>query len=553
MNSEIQAASTFLSTFLPPSTSQSFIQSLQSLLYTRYHSHWHPNDPEKGSAYRALIRSGSNLDASLLLAATQCGMSKSDLSRALGGAEGKIWLGLGWTLWVDPGCVSLRIERNGVVGGAPGQGREGQFIEIYGKLPESLSSHAVLLENVEGPATAISIISPPISSISHSTTTPTFTSRDLPLSTSISPPVQDYNLLSPGAKRSSRAIQILRPPMIENRSTFSLQPLSPPSTLASAALLPSHNISHVFASPRVTPPTPARPSSPSSLDVFSPSPKPTSASNLTLSAPDPRSLHQHRRSTSTGSVSSISSIGSNRRGSGSVGSGSDAESDGIFSSSESMSSSFTSAGTSNKLWSGNGNRGEGGEYRMAPLPGRNGSAGNFAFPTNGNDNSFNPPRSHSSHSNRSQHSSPSKSGSQQYPRSVPNSPTKSRRRGQRGGSVSTSSTSLFPSTATSSHEHNSSITSMSSITSRTREQALLGTLTEHSGGKVGVLGGGVLLGLAAGTSKAGAKMSGAMAGERRRNVSGGSSGSRGERRRIQPVSIPFPTHGATLGGGYGIF
>lgn len=534
--SELAAASTFLASFLPPTTSNTilttFTKNLESLLSQRYSHHWHPSDPERGSAYRALIRGGGSLDSSIVVAANRAGFNSSEIDKFLGGSEGRVWLGQRWTLWVDPGCVSLRIERTG---GSAAAGREGQFIEIYGSLPASLRSHAVGLDSVEKGSSSVNI----------TTTTPTLTSRDLDthaaFSTTISPPsLHDQHLLSP-TKRSSRAIQILRPPQ-----SSSLSP-SPPLLL--------HPQPSMCASPFITPPTPSRPISPSAMDVFSssrsPSPVPALnynlSSNLTLAAPNPisRSMHSGRRS-----VSGSSSVDDESSGRGSSASGSDGE-DGIFSSTESMASSFTSAGsrrsTSGNLWS------EGvGEFKYPPSSTSLNRGGPFTFPPiTQHESALNhlaqPPRSHSSMSNRSIHNSPSKSyhnnqGSSSYPRSVPSSPSKSRRRGARGGSITSHPNGTGPE-----HESHSSITSITSITSTasarpTREQALAGHLTEHSGGKVGVLGGGVLLGLASTNRMSNAMGGGGGAGGERRKT-------RERSRRIQPSTVPFPVAGGYQVGG----
>ncbi|KAK4702206.1 hypothetical protein P7C70_g4015, partial [Phenoliferia sp. Uapishka_3] len=199
-------------------------------------------------------------------------------------------------------------------------------------------------------------------------------------------------------------------------------------------------------------------------------------SNLTLSAPTGRSI-----SPSFGSRRS-SSRGSNSSAGCSTGSGSSDEGDdSIFSSTDSLSSSGTSVST---LWKADNGSLMDGEFKYPPIPAR---PSNFTFPPT------QPALHQRSHSSTFCPTAspfgappPSPSG-----RSLPSSPTKPRRRGTRGGGSSAAHHA-----STSSISSISSSTSSSTSTSRTREQAMAGTLTEHSGGKVGVLGGGVLLGLA---------------------------------------------------------
>ncbi|ORY90937.1 hypothetical protein BCR35DRAFT_299578 [Leucosporidium creatinivorum] len=513
MDQEVEAASTFLSSFLPPTTTPTtFSDHLSTTLQQRYAHHWHPQDPERGSAYRALVRSTTSLDTSILSAAHQAGISNVDIERALASGDGKIWLGDRWTLWVDPGCVSLRVER-----GDGSVARDSQFIEIWGKLPESLRSHAVPLASFASASVNIS--------------TPTLDALGLPSASSTPPAVQDSNLLSP-TKRSSKAIQILPPPARPAPSSSqAFNALRPSSPLGKAQAPPIA----LLASPLIIPPTPLRPSyggltpSPTGFPLFP------------------------RRSSSRGSSFSSQRSSSNHSDS-SDGEGS--ASDGVFSSTESLSSSVTSAGTSG-LWKAQQEAMDG-EFKYPALPVRPTSA-NGSTPLS--PYSFPHQRSHSSTSNHQlgvpMPMSPSKMMALAHgARSLPNSPTKPRRRGTRGGSGQGSQSYAaahghpIPVPRAEGHEAGSSISSMTSITSaasasstsRTREQALAGTLTEHSGGKVGVLGGGVLLGLA------GAKMLGNARGEvigeakrrgreRRRGGQGRKEGGAGGFHSVQPMPV----------------
>jgi hypothetical protein len=54
MKAEIQAVASFLSAHLASPADQAKLAQLPSLLAARYASHWYPEDPERGSAFRSL-------------------------------------------------------------------------------------------------------------------------------------------------------------------------------------------------------------------------------------------------------------------------------------------------------------------------------------------------------------------------------------------------------------------------------------------------------------------------------------------------------------------
>ncbi|KAM0787979.1 hypothetical protein ACM66B_006181 [Microbotryomycetes sp. NB124-2] len=483
MHDELEAVCAFLSSFISPTDSSTrFELELRRRLATKYAGHWHSSDPEQGSAYRAIVRNGTQVDHVIVRAAECAGLQPVDVLDHLKGASGRLWLGERWTVWCDPGSVSLRVERTD---GGP---RDPHLIELYGKLHPSVKLPGVSLASL--PVGASVNISQP-------------TSTSPPCSAAQLPPDQDPTMLSP-VKRTSHAIQILPPPSRASTSAglASLRPESPAS--AASVVAPAR----LLASPFVIPPTPLRPgqstcdASESALDdgnqdndVFSPTPTPTSAGFLrspsplapalaSLSPTDQFAHHLRRRS------SSRSSSHSSSRSASVSGESSDGEcsgSDSIFSA-ESLASSVTSAENA-VMWKPTSLDAavlDAAEYgRHLPL--RPPSAGAFAFPM-----SQAHQRSHSSASNVSLGvpMSPGKMMGHSA-RSLPTSPTKPRRRGTRGGSGQGSQ---------GGHEQTSSISSMRSIhstasaastRSRTTEQ-----VTEHSGGKVGVLGGGVLLGVA---------------------------------------------------------
>ncbi|BGP37121.1 Anti-proliferative protein domain-containing protein [Rhodotorula kratochvilovae] len=528
MDGELDAASSFLAAYLDTSAA-TFSAKLAAVLATRYDGHWHPADPERGSAYRALIRTPASLDSSLVAAAADAGISADELERALAAGDRKISLGDRWTLWVDPGCVSLRIER-----GDGGVGRDGQLIEIYGKLPESLRSVAVPLASVEAAA-----------------------------SSNILPPVEAAVPSSP-VKRS-KAIQIVAPPggriALQAMTNAALQPDSPLRS-AFAGTRPTA----LLASPLIIPPTPVRPLPVAEADVFSPtpsgsllgpprSPSPSSGSSTstgsksyslspsTYRPSSPLGLNTTRRSSSRGSsISSLSADSSD---------GETSCTDSLFSASGDSTTSAASsihAAAAQALWKGLDAKSrdlvDADGFRIPALPRALGTQGHSRASSAA---SLVPPPSPS----RTLSPSAGSSGG----RSLPGSPTKPRRRGVRGGQSHRSE---------SMHSHHSSISSITSLGStaipstpsqggmaelapspattpsgrtRTETSSSAQTATEYSNGLVKVLGGGVLLGCAKG------------AGGARTPGSAGANGEEGSRRRRRERGRGGRGGGGNGGGG----
>ncbi|GAA5820195.1 hypothetical protein JCM3770_004817, partial [Rhodotorula araucariae] len=514
MDCELDAASAFLASYLDTSA-PTFSAKLAAVLATRYNGHWHSADPERGSAYRALIRTPASLDSSLVAAATDAGISPDELDRALAATDRKFTLGDRWTLWVDPGCVSLRVER-----GDGGAGRDGQLVEIYGKVPDSLRSIAVPLATVEAAAAAAS--------------------------SNIPPQVEAAGPSSP-VKRS-KAIQIVAPPggrgALQAMTNAALQPDSPRRP-AFAGTRPTA----LLASPLIIPPTPVRPLPVAEADVFSPtpsasllgpprSPSPSSGSSTstgsksyslspsTYRPSSPLGLNVTRRSSSRGSsISSLSADSSD---------GETSCTDSLFSASGDSTASAASsihAAAAQALWKGLDAKSrdlvDADGFRIPALPRTLGSQGHSR---GSSASSLLPPPS------PSRALSPS-GGSASGGRSLPGSPTKPRRRGVRGGQSHRSE---------SMHSHHSSISSITSLGStaipstpsqggtaelapspattpsgrtRTETSSSAQTATEYSNGLVKVLGGGVLLGCAKG------------AGGSRTPGSAGPNGEEGSRRR----------------------
>jgi len=130
---EIQFVANYLTQFLLTPEQQSvvcpaFIDKLNARFFPH---HWYPLEPERGSGYRAVsfdpARQDGYLDPVLSMLAHLLGTSNRELRRNIlknfGVAQAS-----GWTLWTDPGCVSLRVQASG-----------GELQELWGNLPAHLS------------------------------------------------------------------------------------------------------------------------------------------------------------------------------------------------------------------------------------------------------------------------------------------------------------------------------------------------------------------------------------------------------------------------------
>ncbi|KNZ60207.1 hypothetical protein VP01_1596g3 [Puccinia sorghi] len=131
--SEIQFVANYLTQFLLTPDQQSVVcPAFIDKLHARFlPHHWYPLEPERGSGYRAIsfdpTRQDGYLDPVLSMLAHLLGTSNRELRRNIlknfGVAQAS-----GWTLWTDPGCVSLRVQASG-----------GELRELWGNLPAHLS------------------------------------------------------------------------------------------------------------------------------------------------------------------------------------------------------------------------------------------------------------------------------------------------------------------------------------------------------------------------------------------------------------------------------
>lgn len=530
MHAEIAAAADFVAGFVvavdrhddghDDGGSSSFKKALATRLERRFMGHWHDQEPERGSAYRAIVRLGrDHVDPVLVGAAHDSGLISSDgdghdhhelervaeLLRTTTHKEHKITLGDRWTLWIDPRSVCVKVERSD-------SARDSAALAILGPLPAALACHSQQHFSPSSLASQLKDMS--LSSSSAAADAPE----------SFTPPFG----LSP-VKRSSRAIQIVAP---RGRDT----PTSPPTALAPAA--------PILSTPVVIPPTPVRPlddndddkdddaligraggiqssplarlrhraSTPSSLyHAFSAGGAPgdlSVESSPVTSNTGAERMHMlarpHSRAASSSSSASTTSA-DDSSDAGGCGPSS------LFSAStESLSSSYTSNDTFAAAAAGQSK--DAPSMRRSHHHTRSESAANMALPP-----ALSLPLAPSTTLARHGHSH-SFHGLPSTPQPPP-SPSKSRRRGTRGGgggghhrdttSISSISSVLSPALKPTSAGHTKSA-STSSISAaaaadavavaRSREDALKGNYVEHSGGKVGVLGGGVLLGVASASS-----------------------------------------------------
>ena len=102
MIKEIAVAVEFLSKFLynnlPRRRVMQLLQTLEDELKARFEHHWHPEDPERGSAYRSL-KFDDSLDPVVRHCAKKSGVPVEEILT---------YLPEDLHLWIDPNCVSFR-------------------------------------------------------------------------------------------------------------------------------------------------------------------------------------------------------------------------------------------------------------------------------------------------------------------------------------------------------------------------------------------------------------------------------------------------------------
>ncbi|KAL7668362.1 hypothetical protein ACOME3_009064 [Neoechinorhynchus agilis] len=108
MRVEINAALNFLSHYfyskLPRRRVNVFLDHVEEILVERYRSHWYPEKPSKGSAYRCIKLNSHKSDPLLTEAASKAEFDPGEIFSCL--PEDL-------TIWIDPGEVSYRIGTRG--------------------------------------------------------------------------------------------------------------------------------------------------------------------------------------------------------------------------------------------------------------------------------------------------------------------------------------------------------------------------------------------------------------------------------------------------------
>jgi len=84
-----------------------FRRKLDDRLRAHYRGHWHPNAPERGSAYRCIRVGRRKVDPLIAGAGKEAGLSEHELLAKLPADL---------TLWVDPDEVCVRFGEDGSVG-----------------------------------------------------------------------------------------------------------------------------------------------------------------------------------------------------------------------------------------------------------------------------------------------------------------------------------------------------------------------------------------------------------------------------------------------------
>ncbi|XP_002155861.1 protein BTG2 [Hydra vulgaris] len=112
MLKEVKSAVQFLTKILswnhrvPNTKLETFSNSLEKLLQTKYERHWHPEKPFQGSAFRCIRINAKFIDPSIIKAADMSGLTQTDLEKMLPKE---------FTIWIDPHDVSYRIGEDGSI------------------------------------------------------------------------------------------------------------------------------------------------------------------------------------------------------------------------------------------------------------------------------------------------------------------------------------------------------------------------------------------------------------------------------------------------------
>lgn len=238
---EVAAAVRFiadqLSAIGEPLSKARFTAILTESLQARCRGHWHVDNPEKGSAYRCITRSGPGLADIDQLVISALVSAKFDTSlRKLSDAMRKNMHAAHdkWTLWIDPGCVSIRLHdlHSSARENGSSNGLGGVFFDMpdasANKAASSLSGIKVIYGQLPTSLTVASAT--PVmqhrSVIPASNMTPSRSPQPTTISAAAQAEFADLIINASPSKRS-KAIAIVRPPTAAGSSVVSTPPRAP--------------------------------------------------------------------------------------------------------------------------------------------------------------------------------------------------------------------------------------------------------------------------------------------------------------------------------------
>ena len=115
MKEEVNSATGFLVGFLTKAVPRNVLEKFQTCLTDRmtkrYRDHWHPHNPERGSAYRSIVIDHDCIDPLISKAFSDATKNSGISADGIGSSFPKEL-----TLWVDPMDVSYRIGEYGSIG-----------------------------------------------------------------------------------------------------------------------------------------------------------------------------------------------------------------------------------------------------------------------------------------------------------------------------------------------------------------------------------------------------------------------------------------------------
>lgn len=160
MHQEVEVAVKFLSDFLRSKNNshgrlvikkeqvEDFGKVLKKALLERFHGHWHPLQPVRGSGFRCIINQNINksIDPVLLHVGRSTGIQEFLLRR---------FLPVEMALWIDPEDVSYRIGEQGSLCSLLGEGKEDSLYQpVRSRTPEK-RCYKITMDNPQFPQPAM--------------------------------------------------------------------------------------------------------------------------------------------------------------------------------------------------------------------------------------------------------------------------------------------------------------------------------------------------------------------------------------------------------------